>query len=153
MQPITFSCEENLPLAPAEIARHMLDLSRWPEFHGYGPIPGIKTAKFDVQTPGIVGTRIRVTNHDGSSHVEEITEWEPNHRVQLQMKEFSPPLSRFATGFDETWAFNRIKGGTHVTRSFRLHPKSTLASIFLQGISFLLKRAVTRHLREMKLTP
>ena len=152
MQPITFSCEENLPLAPADIARHMLDLSRWPQFHGYGPIPGIKTATFDLQTPGIVGSRIRVTNQDGSSHIEEIVEWEPNHRLQLQMKEFSPPLSRLATGFEETWAFNRIKNGTHVTRSFRLHPKSTLGSLLLQGISFLLKRAVTRHLREMKLT-
>jgi len=104
MEPIIFSCEENLPLAPADIARHMLDLNRWPDFHGYGPIPGIKTATFDRQTPGIVGTRIRVTNCDGSSHVEEIVEWQPTHRVQLQMKDFSPPLSRLATRFEETWA-------------------------------------------------
>jgi hypothetical protein len=66
MNPITFSCEETLPLAPEEIARQILDLTKWPDFHGFGPLPGIKAAAFDVQTPGIVGSRIRVTNQDGS---------------------------------------------------------------------------------------
>jgi hypothetical protein len=55
MKPITFSCEAALPLAPEGIARQILDLTKWPDFHGYGPIPGIKAAEFEVQTPGIVG--------------------------------------------------------------------------------------------------
>src|ERR1700730_1882947 len=107
MKPITFSCKETLALAPEDIARQILDLTKWPDFRGYGPIPGIKAAEFDVQTPSIVGTRIRVTNLDGSSHVEEIVEWQPDQRVQLEMKQFSPPLSRFATGFEEVWEFQR----------------------------------------------
>jgi hypothetical protein len=85
MKPITFTCEETMPLAPEDIAQQILDLTKWPEFHGYGPIPGIKVAEFEVQTPGIVGSRIRVTNGDGSSHVEEIVEWEPKHRLRLEM--------------------------------------------------------------------
>ena len=107
MNPITFSCEETLPLAPQEIARQILDLTKWPDFHGFGPLPGIKVAVFEVQTPGIVGSRIRVTNQDGSSHVEEIVEWQPDHRLRLQMKDFSAPLSRLATEFEETWEFQR----------------------------------------------
>ena len=106
MKPITFTCEETLHLAPEDIAQQILDLTKWPEFHGYGPIPGIKVAEFEVQTPGIVGSRIRVTNQDGSSHVEEIVEWEPDHRLRLEMKEFSAPLSRLATGFEETGSSN-----------------------------------------------
>ena len=121
MNPITFTCEETLPLAPEDIARQVLDLTKWPDFHGYGPIPGIKVAVFDVQTPGIVGSRIRVTNRDGSSHIEEIVAWQPDHRLRLHMKDFSAPLSRLATGFEETWEFERTANGTHVTRSFRLH--------------------------------
>ncbi len=152
MTPITFTCEDTLPLPPEDIARQILDLTKWPDFHGYGPIPGIKAAVFDVQTPGIVGTRIRVTNLDGSSHVEEIVEWQPDQRIRLEMKEFSPPLSRLATGFEETWEFNRTENGTHVTRSFRLHAKSFLARLLLWAISFLLKRAIARHLREMRTT-
>src|SRR5437764_7035761 len=105
MKPITFTCEETLLLAPEDIAWQVLDLTKWPDFHGYGPIPGIKLAEFALQTPAVVGSRIRVTNLDGSSHVEEIVEWQPHQRIRLQMKEFSVPLSRLATGFEETWEF------------------------------------------------
>ena len=150
MKPISFSCKATLNLAPEDIARQILDLAKWPDFHGYGPIPAIKIAAFDVQTPAVIGTRIRVTNLDGSSHVEEIVEWQPDQRVRLEMKEFSPPLSRLASGFEETWEFKRTENGTHVTRSFRLHAKSFLARLLLWAISFLLKRAIARHLREMR---
>src|SRR6266516_7376843 len=132
MTPILFTCEETLPFTSDEIARQILDLTKWPDFHGYGPIPGIKVAEFDVQMPGIIGTRIRVTNLDGSSHVEEIVEWQPDHRLRLHMREFSPPLSRLATGFEETWEFKRTAKGTHVTRSFRLHAKFFLARLILR---------------------
>jgi hypothetical protein len=150
MKPITFSCEETLPLAPGDIAQQILDLTKWPDFHGYGPIPGIKVAEFDLQTPGIVGSRIRVTNLDGSSHVEEIVEWQADHRIRLQLKEFSAPLSALATGFEETWEFKRNGNETYVTRSFRLHAKSVLARSPLRVISYFLKRAIVRHLREMR---
>jgi hypothetical protein len=149
MNPITFSCKETLALVPEDIAQQILDLTKWPDFHGYGPIPGIKVAEVDLQTPGIVGSRIRVTNLDGSSHVEEIVEWR-EHRIRLQMKEFSAPLSRLATGFEETWEFKRTGDETCVVRSFRLHSKSILARLPLWVISFFLKQAIVRHLREMR---
>jgi hypothetical protein len=152
MKPITFRCEETLPLAPEDVARQILDLTKWPDFHGYGPIPGIKMAEFALQTPGVVGSRIRVTSLDRSSHVEEIVEWQPDHRIRLQMTEFSAPLSRLATGFEETWEFKRTGNETHVARSFRLHAKSVLARLLLWVISFFLKRAIVRHLREMRTT-
>jgi hypothetical protein len=150
MKPITFSCEETLPLSPEDIARQILDVTKWPEFHGCGPIPGIKAAEFDTQTLGIIGTRIRVTNLDGSSHVEEIVEWQPDRRLRLRLEEFSSPLSRLATRFEETWEFKRTHDGTHVTRSFLLHAKYVLAWLLLWLISFFLKWAIVRHLREMR---
>jgi len=150
MKPIMFTCGETLLLAPEDIARQIFDLTKWPEFHGYGPIPGIRGAEFEVQTPSIVGSRIWVTNCDRSSHVEEIVEWEPSHRLRLEMKEFSPPLSRLASRFEETWDFKRTGNETHITRSFRLHAKSVLARMLLWMISYFLKRAIVRHLREMR---
>jgi len=59
MTPVTFSCEVLLPAAPADIAKQILDLTRWPHFKGYGVIPGIQAASFEKQTDEIVGTRIR----------------------------------------------------------------------------------------------
>ena len=125
MKSITFSCEETLAMPPEEIARQILDLDLWPGFEGYGPLPGIRAAEFEARTPEVVGTRIRVTDTDGSSHVEEIVEWEPDRRIRLRMGGFSPPLSRLATGFDETFEFERTGERTRVVRRFELHPKST----------------------------
>ena len=150
MKPIVFTCRETLACPPEQIAGLILDLSLWPEFQGYGVLPGIKAAEFERQTPEIVGTRIRVANTDGSTHVEEIVEWEPQRRLRLRMGDFSPPLSRLATHFDETWEFSPSESQTGVIRSFELHPKSSLTRPALWSISVLLKRAIARHLRQMK---
>lgn len=150
MTPIAFTCIEMLPFAPEEIAGKILDVAKWTDFTGYGPLPGIREAVFEVRTPAVVGTRIRVTNTDGSSHVEEIAEWEPDRRLRFDMKDFSPPVSRLATGFVETWEFERLGTSTRVTRSFELHAKSAFTRPVLWLISFLLKRAVARHLGRMR---
>lgn len=153
MKPITFSCTETLPLAPDQIAGQILDLANWTDFTGYGPLPGIKAAEYEARTAGVVGTRIRVTNTDGSSHVEEIAEWQPDRRIRLDTKDFSPPLSRLATRFEELWEFERLGDGTRVTRSFEMHSKSFFARPVLWLISFLLKRSIARHLRQMREKP
>lgn len=150
MRPITFTCRETLALAPADIAGQILDLAKWSEFTGYGPLPGIKSVEFEARTPEVVGTRIKVTNTNGSAHVEEIVEWQPEARLVLHMTDFSPPLSPLATRFEEEWAFERAGDATHVTRTFRLYPKSLLTRPAVWLISFLLRRAVARHLRQIK---
>ncbi len=149
MRPITFSCTDTLALSPAAIAGSILDLAQWAGFTGYGVLPGVRAAEYEARTPGVVGSRIRVTNTDGSSHVEEIEEWQPDRSLRLRMTEFSAPLSRLATEFVESWAFEPVGTATRVTRSFVLHPKSALARPALWLISLLLRRAVARHLRRM----
>jgi hypothetical protein len=150
LKPITFACEETLGLLPEQIAEQILDISRWSSFQGYAVLPGIKAAVFEIRTPEIVGSRIRVTSTDGSSHVEEIAEWEPARRVRLHMRDFSLPLSRLATGFIETWEFSRIGRDTRVIRSFELHATSRVTRPLVWLISMLLKKAIARHLRLMR---
>ena len=150
MRPITFTCRESLALNPADIAGQILDPARWPEFTGYGPLPGIQSAEFEARTPGVVGTRIKVTNTDGSVHFEEIVEWQPDARLVLHMADFSPPLSRLATRFEEEWGFERADDVTYVARTFRLYPKSVLTRPAVWLISLLLRRAIARHLRQIK---
>lgn len=67
MRPITFACRKTLPLEPEAIANQILDLAKYPDFRGYGPIPGIKSAEFQSRTADVVGSRIRATNLDGST--------------------------------------------------------------------------------------
>lgn len=150
MTPITFTCRETIALPGEEIASGILDVSRWPEFRGYGPLPGIRSAEFEVRTPEVVGSRIRAVNTDGTTHVEEITQWRPEQRVQLRLSEFSPPVSQLATDFVETWDFACHGEATEVSRSLELHPKSAWTKPVLWMVSQLLKRAIQRHLKEMK---
>lgn len=150
MKPVQFACQTLLNLSAEGIAGQILDLDRWPEFPGYGPLPGIRRAEFEVRTPQIVGTRIRVTNRDGSTHVEEIVAWDLPRTVRLRMGGFSPPLSSLATGIDETWRFEERGPETCVVREFAIHPKSRLARPVLWLIARLLKRAVDRHLALMR---
>jgi len=150
LKPITFCCEETLSIPAERIAEQILDISRWSGFQGYAVLPGIKAAEFEIRTPEIVGSRIQVTNTDGSSHVVEIVECEPDRRVTLHMREFSPPPSRLATGFEETWEFSCPGQDTRVVRSFELHARSIVTRPLLWLISSLLKRAIARHLRQMR---
>lgn len=138
-----------MSVAPEAISGQILDLTKWPEFHGYGPIPGIQSAAFEVRTPEVIGTRIRVKNLDGSGHVEEIIEWEPSERIVLRFSDFAPPLSRMASGFVETWEFEREADVTRVKRSMRLEPKTRWAWPILWMISFVLKGAIAKHLRQI----
>jgi hypothetical protein len=61
MKPITFSCEATVSHAPEGIASQILDLANWHDFTGFGFVPGIKKAEFELRTSEIVGSRIRVT--------------------------------------------------------------------------------------------
>ncbi|TWU06675.1 Polyketide cyclase / dehydrase and lipid transport [Symmachiella macrocystis] len=147
--PIRFTCENVLPDTPEDIAAHILELSNWPDFTGYGPLPGIKQAEFEIRTPEVVGTRIRASNCDGSSHVEEVIVWDLPRRLQLRMQDFSAPVSHIASHFDEFWEFAPANNGTQVTRSMELYAKSALTRPLLWLISKFLKRAIARHLCQL----
>ena len=147
MRPIQFVCEATVSQSPLDIAEQMLDLRRWPEFTGYGPLPGIRSAVFEERTPDVRGTRIRVTSADGSQHIETISEWNLPSRIQLEFSDFHPPLARLATRFVEIWEFTEGPDGTRVRRRFELYPRSAWTRFPLWLISRLLRGATQRHLQ------
>lgn len=149
MQPITFRCARELPLSAAEICAGIADVGRWGEFRGYGVLPGIASARYERRADGMVGSRIRVRNTDGSQHTEEILAWHPPGPVLIKLHEFTPPLSRLATQIVEEWAFEPAPAGTRLTRTFHMHPRRAAARPALWLISLLFRRAVTRHLAQM----
>ena len=67
----------------------------------------------------------------------------------MKMHDFTPPLSRLATHFVETWTFAEAETGTMVTRSFQLFPQAVWTRPLLWGISLLFRRAIGRQLGEM----
>ncbi|GJM20049.1 MAG: hypothetical protein DHS20C14_22620 [Phycisphaeraceae bacterium] len=153
-RPIPLTCTATLALSPAEIGDVILDLDRWHEFTGYGPLPGIRSAAFEIppdpEADSIVGTRIAVVNTDGSTHAEEILAWDPGREIHLRLGSFSAPLSRFATHFDERWAFDaHADGTTTAVRTFELHARRWWGVPVLWLVRPLMKRAVLRSMQPL----
>ncbi|MGE3728584.1 MAG: SRPBCC family protein [Candidatus Sericytochromatia bacterium] len=150
LRPLTFSCQATLKATPSAIVSDIFNLSLWPSFRGYGPLPGIANAEFEGRpAPNWVGTRIRVENTDGSRHIETVTAWDGTQLV-MELGSFSPPLEQLASHFVETWQFLPLDSAqTRVKRQFLLYPRSPVGRLLLKGIALMLKRAVQRHLDQM----
>lgn len=149
MQPVRFACSATINKSATAICTEIADVARWREFPGYGPLPGIANAAYERRTDNMVGSCIRVQNTDGSTHVEEITVWEPGARVAMRLGEFAPPLCHLATHFTEEWRFAGDNGAARVTRTFALFPKHAVTRPLLWLVAQLFRRAVARHLASM----
>lgn len=132
-----------------EICLMILDTERWPEFKGYLFLPGIESAHFEKKTNEIVGSKIKVQNSDGSSHTEEIIEWNDKGRIALRFYDFNSPLKNFSSHFIEVWEFTNTNSGTAVTRKMSMYPKNLLGRLLLVPISFLMKRAFEKNLIQL----
>ncbi|MCE7983307.1 MAG: SRPBCC family protein [Caldilinea sp. CFX5] len=148
-RPITFTCRHTIAVAPTQITSAIADVTQWRDFKGYGFLPGIAHAEYEVRTGNMIGSRIRVHNTDGSSHCEEIDEWVEGKRVAMKFCDFSPPVKSLATHFVEEWDLAARENVTVITRTFSLFPKNALTHPVLWFISFFLKRAIDCQLVEM----
>jgi hypothetical protein len=148
MKPIEIKIVGRVQKSAAEICAEILDTARWAEFEGYSILPGIKSARFAVRTPELVGSRIEVRNTDGSAHVEEIIEWDSARGIGLRFEEFDSPLKHLATHFIERWEFRTVAEGTEATRRMTMYPKGIIGWLMLMPISRLMKKAFEKNLRQ-----
>jgi hypothetical protein len=146
MKPIEIKITGHIQRSSREICMELLDTERWSEFKGYSILPGIEHAHFETKTPELIGSRIAVKNTDGSSHIEEIIEWDVDRKVALRFQEFKSPLQYFATHFVEAWEFRTSTDGTEVSRTMTMYPKGILGWFMLIPISRLMKKAFERNL-------
>lgn len=149
MKPIEVITNDLIKKTSAEICDEILNIDRWKEFKGYSILPGIKNARFDVRTPEVIGSRINVLNTDGSSHVEEIIEWDVEKRISLKFQEFNSPVRNLATHFIETWEFRKSEKGTETIRRMTMYPKGFFGWMILIPISILMKKALAENLRQI----
>lgn len=144
----TFTTVSEAPASPDATFAFICDLSRWPLFRGYGPLPGIAEASVDGNIVG-PNSRIRVRNTDGSVHHEVVQAFEPGRRYVIRM-ELAPPVSYVMAWIEETVLLEPIAGGsgTRLRRTFVVTPRTWLTApiAWLFG-GVLLPRAVERHNR------
>ena len=149
MRPIEIKITGHTQKSSQEICSAFLDTDRWSEFEGYFILPGIEKAHFEIKNPGLVGSRIKVLNKDGSTHVEEIIKWDVENKIAFRFLEFHSPLQNFATHFIEAWEFRKSKDGTEVIRTMTMYPKGLFGWFVLMPISFLMKKSFEKNLIQL----
>ncbi len=133
---------------PGCLAEAILTPERWSEFTGWGPLPGIREAVFRERTDAVVGTKIYVTNTDGSSHTETIRVWDLPREIVLDFGDFVKPLSGISSGFEERFDFSEVEGGHHeIVRTMSMRPKHTPGRLALLIIRPMMERALMKHMR------
>jgi len=150
MKPIEIEIIGHFQKSSQEICTEFLNIERWSDFKGYSILPGIEKAHFEIQTPKVVGTRIKVHNTDGSSHTEEIIEWDPSHRIALRFQEFNSPLKNLASHFIEAWEFRKLPDGMEVSRKMAMYPRNLFGWLMLIPISRLMKKSFEKNLSQTK---
>jgi hypothetical protein len=145
MKPIEVKIVGHIRKSSQEICTEFLKTEHWSEFKGFSILPGIKSAHFETKTSGLIGSRIKVQNTDGSSHVEEIIEWDVINKIALRFQEFDSPLQHLATHFIEVWSFRGSTDGTEVSRTMTMYPKDAFGWLMLIPISKLMKKAFEKN--------
>jgi|GEM_PF-2063991 len=166
-RPVRLAITRVIDRTPDEIGAILCDLDRWETFPGWGPMPGIAAAtllagprgapdgststsrKIGAVHDDLAGARVAVRCTDGSTYVEEITEWDPPRRIRIRLGEFSPPLGRLVTRFDEAFTFEPMPDAnaqTRVRRELELHPRRWYTRPALWLIRPMLAAAIARHM-------
>jgi hypothetical protein len=143
MKPIEIKIKGHTSKSSQDICAEFLDLGRWSEFEGYFILPGIKKAQFEVKTPTLVGSRIKVQNTDGSTHVEDIIQWDVDSKIALRFQEFQSPLQKLATHFIEAWEFKKIGAwnGSHKNHD---HVPARIVRLVHAGANFVFNEKIFR---------
>ncbi|MDZ7718907.1 MAG: hypothetical protein U5K72_08835 [Balneolaceae bacterium] len=126
-----------------------MDLNSWSSFDGYGPLPGIQRAVFEVETSEIEGTVIRAYNTDGSTHKEKIVTWQPPDSFTIKLYDFPSPLCYLSSHFIEQWEFRKRDDTEIVNRSLELYPNNIIVKPLVWGISKFFIKAISRHLEKI----
>lgn len=141
----SFQTRTDVATRPGLAFAHIIDLGTWPKFRGFGPVPGIVEAKLVNGTTVGPGSRIRVTNTDGSVHHEVMRAFEVGRHITIQM-ELTPPASYVMAGIEERVDVEAHGEGTRITRTFTVRPRwfftAPIAWLIAHGF---LHRAVVRH--------
>src|SRR5688572_26298440 len=90
---------------PAVLFDFTNDARNFVSFTGYGPIPGIREAAYITPGEPALGSQRTVLKTDGTSHLEEITVFDPPHQHTSRITGFAPPFSWLVQQGEDDWAF------------------------------------------------
>lgn len=128
---------------------HTNDAASMTSFVGYGPIPGIREARYLTAGPPALGSKRTVLKTDGTSHLEEITVFERPARHVTRITGLSGLFRVIVRGLQDVWEFRESAAGTLIVRSFVVDARAPALPLALVLVP-LLRKAVQRDLRNTK---
>ncbi len=143
---VVLSVSRSIAAPPDAVHAHLSDLSNLTDFTGYGPIPGIRAARWEGDGQARVGAIRRVENTDGSTHREELVCWDPSV-IEDRIFDFESPLRHFVREIRDRFELAPAEVGTRLDRRFVVELESPLAYPLARLIGALfLRPALRRHL-------
>jgi hypothetical protein len=141
-----------IPVRPEILLDFIASDEGFLSFPGFGPIPPIKSIAFEKGHARQVGSVLRVTNGDGSTHRETITGYEPGRLFAVRVDELSSVFGKLVAFGDERYELQPEGEGTALFRIFAFEPRSPLAlPLVIPIVQGLMRGAMRRHHRGMTL--
>src|SRR5687768_14323373 len=101
--------------SPEKVWQRFADITSMKSFVGYGPIPGIASARW-IQGEGSAGSVREVTNTDGSRHHEEVVAYEPHRRMEDRIFGMTSPFRFLVREARDTFELTPEGTGTRLVR-------------------------------------
>lgn len=118
-------------------------------FRGFGPVPAIAEVRLLSPGPLAAGARREIVMADGSTLLEQVTEFDRPRRHRYRIERCGPPLSRLVSEAAGTWIFEPEGQGARVTWKYEY----VVASMWVVPVALLfvkvlmhgaMRRAVAR---------
>lgn len=130
---------------------HLTDVANLSEFVGFGPIPGIREAKWENEDGIRLGAIRTVVNTDGTQHREEVVGYDPPRRIEDRIFDVTSPLRHLAKDIRDEFVFETVEDGTRIVRTFSVEPKNRLAvPVVSMMAKTALRPALLRHLEALE---
>ena len=135
----------------SDVFDHTNDVANFTSFAGFGPIPGIREARYMDPGQPTLGSRREVLKTDGTMHIEEITAFDRPHRHTTRITGLKPPFSWLVRSGQDDWELLLEAGGTRVVRRFSFDLTSPAAYPVAALLLYMFMReAVRRDLAHIK---
>jgi hypothetical protein len=135
----------DFPVAPGMVWDVLTDIENMRTFVGFGPIPGIASARWTSGDGCRVGAVRAVENTDGSKHFEDVVAAVPGERLEDRIYDFSSPFRFLIREVRDRFELAPKGNGTELGRTFALELKSPLVWPLVYAIIPLFRRALRRH--------
>jgi carbon monoxide dehydrogenase subunit G len=132
---------------PQSVWRLLTDIHKMPMFSGFGPIPGIQSARWVVGESCLEGAARQVRNTDGSTHIEDVVIAAPPSRLEDRIHGFTSPFRLLVREVRDRFELVPKDGATVLERTFAIELKSPVWLPVAAMLVPLLRQAVRRHHR------